>query len=46
MIIASSRYFNILVCHSDVFCIDLQIVWGSHDDELDGPFISESFICP
>jgi len=46
MIIASSGHFDIYVCHSDVFRIDFQVIWGSHHNELDGPFISKSFVRP
>lgn len=46
MIVTSARYFNILVCHSDVFGIDFQVVWSRHYYKLYGLFISKSLIRP
>jgi len=46
MIIASSGHFDVFVCHSDVFGIDFQVIWGSHYNELDRPFISKCFVRP
>src|SRR5579862_113055 len=46
MIITASRDFDIFVCHPDVFGIDFQIIWCSHDNELYGFLISKRFIRP
>ena len=46
MIIAPSGNLNVLVCHSNVLGIDSQVVWCSHDDELNGSFVSKCLVGP
>jgi hypothetical protein len=46
VIVASTRDFDVHVCHSDVLGIDFQVIRGSHDDEFDGSLVSERFIGP
>ena len=39
-------YLNILVCHSNVVCVCLQIFWSGHDCELNGALVAESLVGP
>lgn len=39
-------YLHVLVCHAYVVGIGLQILRGSHDRKLNGPFISERLVGP
>ncbi|KAH3668227.1 hypothetical protein OGAPHI_001981 [Ogataea philodendri] len=46
VIISSARNFHVLVGHSDVLGIGLEVFWSSHGHELDGSFVAESFVGP
>ena len=46
MVVCTAGYFDIVVCHSDVVCVGLQIFGCGHDRELDRPFVAESLVCP
>jgi hypothetical protein len=46
VVVASTRNFNVSVCHSNVFCVDSQIFGCGHDSELDGSFVAKSFVSP
>lgn len=41
-----TTHLNILICHTDVVGIGVQIFWRGHHCELDGTLIAESFISP
>lgn len=46
VVVASTWNFDVLIGHSDVVCIDLQILWSSHDSEFDSTFVSKGFVSP
>lgn len=46
VVVGASRHFNVVVCHSDVVCVGLQILGGGHDGELDGALVAECLVCP
>jgi hypothetical protein len=46
VVVTSTRYFDITIGHSDVFGVDPQIFWGSHDGELYRTLVSESLVGP
>jgi hypothetical protein len=46
VVVGSARNLNVLVCHSDVVCVCLQIFWRGHDGELDGALVAERLVCP
>jgi len=46
MIITASGDFDVFIRHSDIFCVDFQIIWCSHDNELNSLLVSKCFICP
>lgn len=46
VVVGASRHFNVVVCHSDVVCVGLQILGGGHDGELDGALVAECLVRP
>lgn len=46
VIIRATWHLHILICHSDVVCVGLQIFGCRHDSELNRPLIAESLVRP
>lgn len=46
VVITSSWNFDVLIGHPDVISVDLEILRGSHYDEFDSSFRTESLVCP
>lgn len=43
---ALAAYLDVLVGHSDVISVCLQIFWGGHDGELNGTFVAKGLVGP
>ena len=41
-----SSYLNILICHSNIVCVRVQIFWCSHHGKLYRPLVAEGFVGP
>ena len=39
-------YLNVLIRHSNVVCVCLQIFWSGHHSELDGTLVAECLVGP
>jgi hypothetical protein len=46
VVVSAARDFDIVVCHSDVICVGLQIFRSGHDGELNGALVAESLVSP
>lgn len=46
VVVGAAGHFNVVVCHSDVVCVGLQIFGCGHDRELDGALIAERLVGP
>lgn len=46
VVVGASRDFDVVVCHSDVVCVGLQIFGSGHDGELNGALVAESLVGP
>jgi hypothetical protein len=46
VVVRATGHFHVLIRHSDVVCIRLQIFWRGHHRELDGPFVAERLVGP
>jgi len=46
VVIGPTGDLNVLIGHPDIVGVGLEILRRGHDGELDGPLISERFICP
>lgn len=46
VVVGAARHFNVVVCHSDVVRVGLQIFGGGHDRELNGALVAERLVSP
>lgn len=46
VIVTSAGYFDKVICHPDVVCVDGKIFRGRHDGELNRLFVIELIIAP
>lgn len=46
VVVGAAGHFNVVVCHSDVVCVGLEIFGGGHDCELDGALVAERLVSP
>lgn len=46
VVIGAAGHLNVVICHSDVVCVGLQIFGGGHDRELDGALVAECLVSP
>lgn len=46
VIVGAARHLNVVISHSDVVCIGLQVFGGSHHCELDGALVAECLVSP
>jgi hypothetical protein len=42
----SIAYFDVVISHSNVICVGLEIFWSSHDCEVDGPLVAKCLVRP
>jgi len=46
VVVGAAGDFDVVVCHSDIVCVGLQIFGSGHDGELDGALVAESLVSP
>lgn len=46
VVIGASRDLNIMVRHSDILCVGLQIFGSGHDGEVNGSLVAERLVSP
>lgn len=46
VIIRATWHLHILICHSDVVCVGLQIFGCRHNSELNRPLVAEGLVRP
>ena len=46
VVIRAAGDLDVVVRHSDVICVGLQIFWGSHDGEVNGSLVAERLVGP
>lgn len=46
VVVGAARHFDVVVCHSDVVCVGLQIFGRGHDRKLDGALVAERLVSP
>lgn len=42
----SQPYLHILIGHTNVICVGLEILWRGHDGELDGALVAKRLVGP
>lgn len=46
VVICAAGNLDVVVCHSDVICVGLQILWCGHDGEVNGSLVAERLVGP
>lgn len=46
VVVGTAGDLNVVVGHTDVICVGLQIFGGGHDGELDSPLVAERLVRP
>ena len=46
VVVGTAGNLDVVVRHSDVFCVGLQIFGGSHHSEVNGSLVAERLVCP
>jgi hypothetical protein len=46
IIVGASWDLDVLICHSNVVCVCMQIFWCSHDGKLNGSLVAEGLVRP
>lgn len=46
VVVCASGNLDVVVCHSNVICVGLQIFGSGHDSEVNGPLVAECLVSP